>query len=559
MASVIYGTENANAVFEPHSQVYYASHELRPNNTNLNLAWYRKKYMNRSFISFSFGGKWIEDFNLIAVSGDRLQKQLYGDFENITTNYDILDGQFYWGTHFNNNKIDFTLATDGMTQIQLEEFKTWFAPGKTRTLILAEHPNRAIEARLDSSPSMSVIPFEQHIELKIDGNSYPTSTTIYKGEISISFIMDEPYWYSISHILARKSGDTLEDTWIDANGQIVNIYSDKDALKIIAEDGVPARDMLNASILIGDDLFSKTDYTLVGEVNEGGHGEDGSGTNTTYAEINNENQVNNYGFIGPRIAEEASFVIAANSKSNYLYYPGTAPAPIKLAFTLSPVIDSNDYIKVPKNSFVYNSSEAYNVFYIEGTEIQEFRFTTPSIYTAYNQAIKIFKNMSSSDAWADISTIIKEKVLHYHARKWALMVVAEFQNAGLTTVDENSKNDAISFMKYFLQDKNGNMLPASFVFNSKTGSATGYITCRKVTNNIPSGSWADYGTEATLTENVGDMLRSSFIFLKERNLPNNSGQILAWTASNKTCTHRFYHNVENGLWDVGISYDYLYY
>jgi len=49
--------------------------------------------MNRSFISFSFGGKDIESFDLIATtSGDRLNRTGYASFEDNTSSYDNLDG-----------------------------------------------------------------------------------------------------------------------------------------------------------------------------------------------------------------------------------------------------------------------------------------------------------------------------------------------------------------------------------------------------------------------------------------------------------------------------------
>ena len=56
------------------SQVYLATHEGE----------HRLPFMNRSFISFSFGGKNIEDFDLISITnGEYLQKNGYSDFEDI--------------------------------------------------------------------------------------------------------------------------------------------------------------------------------------------------------------------------------------------------------------------------------------------------------------------------------------------------------------------------------------------------------------------------------------------------------------------------------------------
>ena len=148
------------------TQVYKATHDGEGN---------RLPYMHRSFISFSYGGKIIEDFNLIVVNGsDMLSKSLYANFEDSTTNNSVLNGQYYWGTHFNANNLQLTLATDGMTQNQLDDFKRWFRPGIERELILSEHPNRAIRARIAEPPSMEVLPFEKQVSSIIDNIVYNT-------------------------------------------------------------------------------------------------------------------------------------------------------------------------------------------------------------------------------------------------------------------------------------------------------------------------------------------------------------------------------------------------
>jgi len=49
--------------------------------------------MYRSFISFTYGGRRIEDFDLIAtISGDRINHNAYSSFEDTVTSYDNLDG-----------------------------------------------------------------------------------------------------------------------------------------------------------------------------------------------------------------------------------------------------------------------------------------------------------------------------------------------------------------------------------------------------------------------------------------------------------------------------------
>jgi hypothetical protein len=49
--------------------------------------------MNRSFISFTYGGKKIEDFNLIAtITNNRLNRKGYAPFEDTVSTYSNLDG-----------------------------------------------------------------------------------------------------------------------------------------------------------------------------------------------------------------------------------------------------------------------------------------------------------------------------------------------------------------------------------------------------------------------------------------------------------------------------------
>ena len=187
----IIGNETASKL--PSGQIYTMTH--KGDNT-------RVPFMYRSFISFSFGGKVIEDFNLIAVTdGDRISRNAYAQFEDVTDKYETFDGQIYWGSHHTDNTIQFKLVTDGITERQLNEFKHWFKPGVARELILAEHPNRAIMARIETPPVINILPFEYDTKTMIAGQSFDTKVSIYKGEIDLSFVMDEPYWYAKHNII----------------------------------------------------------------------------------------------------------------------------------------------------------------------------------------------------------------------------------------------------------------------------------------------------------------------------------------------------------------------
>ena len=78
----------------------------------------RKSAHARAFISFSYGGRWIEDFGLIVVfDGDEgLNRPLSAEIEDLTTSYEILNGQMFWGSRYKENTLSLRLATDNMTQ-----------------------------------------------------------------------------------------------------------------------------------------------------------------------------------------------------------------------------------------------------------------------------------------------------------------------------------------------------------------------------------------------------------------------------------------------------------
>jgi len=226
MANTLIGKETANEEL-PTTQVYKATHDGAGN---------RLSYRHRSFISFSYGEKIIEDFGLIACTdGDRLNRNLYADFDDITETHETLDGQVYWGSHFTSNKLDLTLTTDGITAKQLDDFKQWFIPNKNRELILMEHPNRAIMARVAVPPKFSMLPFSTISKIKIAGVDYDTEVTLFKGNISLSFVMDEPYWYAKNNLIGpvmQKSGANdiinLEDDPYKIRKMLIEEYKKKE-------------------------------------------------------------------------------------------------------------------------------------------------------------------------------------------------------------------------------------------------------------------------------------------------------------------------------------------
>ena len=638
------------------TQVYSATH--RGDDSRL-------PYMHRSFISFTFGGKSIEDFGLIAITdGDRMNMEGSSQFENITTSYDVVNGQLYWGTFFQGNTLSLELATDGITQRQLDDFLRWFRGGETRELILAQHPNRAIYARVSEPPSLSLLPFEKKEKVKIGESSYETSTTLYRGEISLSFQMDEPFWYAKENIFGYfdETNQIYVDEWTDANGNKINIHDsskNKDAVKIMLEDGIPFSSMIADNMLLGNNIVANTSLSggaMVAEFDSyrmefyrtsennsdfyassyivkyqvGTNGDtpiysttprytllfddeltempaDVPKTTTTAAIEYQDDFDRMFGTTGVTVSAIKTFIneqlnsveryysnmqqttdpraIVADDDDdkshalisgvymtasegiinlapgntnveNYFYYAGTAPAYPTLEFTLTPKIEGGTYyIMTPANSFAATpglEEVKYNTFTIESERKQEFKFTTPNIYTSYNTAISLFIN-NNGKSKNDVYEIMQDNVKHYAVRAWAMRI--------LDYMDTIDKDAAGLYMSYFFKDYDNDLAEypssATFSFDSKTGLAYGTFKYRDCTDidTLPQSAsdWQSYCAGANFieqTENVGDMIKSDWLVIKDRNYPDDNHFVRGWTNSTtegKSYSYKIYHDVVGGL------------
>ena len=546
----------------PHRQVFLATHEGENS----------LPFMNRSFISFSYGKKGnkrvnIEDFDLIATTvSDSLNRNGYAQFNDITSSYDNLDGQQYWNTHYTTNSMEMTLATDGMNQQKLDEFLLWFRAGEVKELILAEHPNRAILARVSDPPKLDLLPFEEKVKVTVSGYDYETSTTLYKGHITLNFIMDDPYWYAITNIIGIKDGDHYIDYWQDVNGDTVSVFASKDALKILYEDGIPLGSMIDDNMLLGNGAYANVDdnisscvwdTTYTGTPIENTESLPGGGA----CVMNNNLSITTYkGIIaGAIIGDDGTGIESLSAGSNgYFFYSGTAPAPTIISFTLTPTIDSNGYINVPANSYSKHStridgvteSRAYDVLTIESREKYNLYLTTPNVYTSFNAAINVINTYitnNSTKSWEDLRTAIRENVRHLRVREWAIAKInyaASSNENSMTNTD--TRNGLRASMADFLKS-NGSIRPASFEFNSETGAAKATFQYQVLNNS--GGS-----TLTTVEENVGDMLRSNYLIIRERNYPTNNGKFVARTDSHPEYSHRIYHNLRVPLQNLQILY-----
>ena len=544
---------NGNEVLtsKKYTQVYQATH--MGENT--------LPHMYRSFISFTFGGKKIEDFNLIAtIANNSLDRRGYASFEDIVSSYDNLNGQQYWNTHYKVNEMNFILATDGINQRDLDNFLLWFRAGETKELILSEHPNRAILARVKDVPQLNLLPFEEKISIKVHEREYLTSTTLYKGEIILNLVMDQPYWYSLTNILGKEKNGHYVDVWDDITTnppREINIFASQDALKILYEDGIPLGSMIQNNMLLGNGAFAAVEDNIISKIWNFDY-RDGEGNSIPNLENLSgggaciDDGENYQGIIAGAIIDINGNGIQTLQKNTdaFFYYAGTAPAPTIISFTLTPQLDNDGYIIVPANTYALESesNKPYNILTIESVNKQELYFTTPNLYTSYNKVNDIFKNyVNPNESWERIREIIREEVRHPHVRAWANLAIDTVkgdrqkpQNGDL----DGLKNKMIEFLQY-----DDAIQSATFIFNSETGEAKGTFKYRLVTspNNL-----------STIEENVGDMLRSNYITIRDRNYPNKDGEFVSWTIDHKEYSHRIYHNVIVPLSDISILYKNMY-
>lgn len=167
-----------------------------------------KKPWQKEFIDFQFNGKYISEFGLVAVSdGDRLTFAASPDFENETTEVNGVAGQLFWGSKIKSLKRTYNLATDGMTEAQINEFKYHFRPGQYGKFIEDKLMHRYGYCRVADVVEFKMIPFQK----TIDFLGFPLKINEYKGEISITFEWDNPYMYSTINYIEAIDAPTNEN------------------------------------------------------------------------------------------------------------------------------------------------------------------------------------------------------------------------------------------------------------------------------------------------------------------------------------------------------------
>ena len=110
------------------------------------------------------------------------------------------------------------------------------------------------------------------------------------------------------------------------------------------------------------------------------------------------------------------------------------------------------------------------------------------------------------------------------------------------------------------EDQSLQCLPVIFTFNSKSGEAIGEFKYRTLDTINPEDIliWDNAGNETENTENVGDMIKSPYLYICDRNYPDKNGNVLHWSTDAKSNSHVFIHDIEGGIDKVSIEYKNMY-
>ena len=220
------------------------------------------------------------------------------------------------------------------------------------------------------------------------------------------------------------------------------------------------------------------------------------------------------------------------------------------------------YINTPANKFT-NENIPYNTITIGSQTIQELHFTTPNILTSYNTVIKIINTYcGTGESYENIRKYIREQVRHQGVRQWAIKVINYAEEKSLMNTA-----DLCLYMSYFLKDSSLQVYSIKCQFNSENGECYGWFHYREVTDEIPedANAWKTYGSipqdndEMTLKkEDIGDMIRSNYLIIKDRNYPTVNGRIIKWEQAHPEYSHYIYHDFACPLNNLSIIYKNMY-
>ena len=107
--------------------------------------------MKGDFIGFSFDGVHSDDLNIVRVAdGDGYTENLQPNLEDLTAHVNGMDGDYYFGSDYQNKEISIPIAFDSVTESQLRQLRGLFGRQKIGVLIFDEVPYKKYLAKISA-------------------------------------------------------------------------------------------------------------------------------------------------------------------------------------------------------------------------------------------------------------------------------------------------------------------------------------------------------------------------------------------------------------------------
>lgn len=473
----------------------------------------------KEFIDFEFDGKNVSDFGLVVVSdGDRLSLDFSAPFTDETSEVNGVDGQLFWGTKYNARKRSYKLATDGMTPQQVSAFKQHFRPGKYGKLFDTYEFGKYSWARVTEPPVFSYIPFQNQVS--VGTNSFKSD--IFKGEVTITFICDDPLKYG-------------EYSAIDK--------IDEETIRLMVHEGVP---------LVGDD-DSSWPLTLPCHLANG----DKIG--------NDNNSGTHFLFYNPSEAPTAAKLTLevpfSVTLKNELYYINSFNDDIVCEGEEKP------YCRIMQSEKIDINAQAENLPPFNPDTAKEiFRFTSPYVYYSANKIINILKDYKDykddeiKGAAVEFEERLRDEIHDFNLVSWTIRGLTNILGGNISeefNTVSNSLNGLIFksnwagklnlwILRYFsegttivVDEETGNKtvnlnswsdnVPNSILtIDSSTGEITINYSCNNRWESIEANSSQYKPIFTTLEKSCGDISLSKHLKLDGGNELDSNGNIATY-------------------------------
>ena len=253
-------------------------------------------------------------------------------------------------------------------------------------------------------------------------------------------------------------------------------------VKIIQEDGIPSVEMLATNCFLANNNYCTY-----------------SNSSATVSKNNGQ-----------------TLDVTNQEANTYLYYCGTARSFPEISFDINLDIDSESGI------ISFSKLDSKKIAYLKigtGNNSKQLKFTLPSLFTSYNQALEIAKKYSTGNSVLDLRKELRDNIYNTYTRNYVMALIDMAKNdpnRDYVSVEGALKDDFyneyfVGNMKNFLVKKQE--LPYAFFceINCKTGQVNISATVKQYN-----------GTEMEnyyLTENAGNMIKSNYLSIDTRKLP----------------------------------------